>query len=137
MAAPTAVAEEYLNCVNSVLTLGTTPDTWVGKVIEGGVTFTYDVDEMTNTGSLGGYEDVKTTYKYEGDLTIAFSAAEPPPYVAGDVFGTVIKGPVGGVTLTGNFRFNAINDPLLTVKGGYKQKCKITSQGAIVRSVSA
>src|SRR5690348_14318639 len=102
MAAPATVAEKYLNCIDSLLTVGVTPDTWAGTVIDGTITESYGVDEMTNNTSGGGYEDVKTIYKYEGTLTIAYSATTPPPFVAGDIFPVVMDKPTNGPYFSGN-----------------------------------
>jgi hypothetical protein len=129
----TPIAEQFIACTNATFTVGTSPDTWVGTVTSGGITHTFDVDDMTNNEGLGHYEDVKTTDKYEGDVTIAWKTATPPPMVSGDIFPVAIALP-SGPTFTGNWRFNGFNYPMMDPKKGLKISGKITSQGAIVKT---
>lgn len=133
MSAPTPLAENYLSVIGSSIVLGTAPATWTGTCTAGGLTATYEVDDMTNNVGAGAYEDVKTTYKYEGDITIAWKTATPPPFVSGDLFHTVITGPATGAPIyTGTFRFNGFMYPFFDPKSGFKIAGKLTSNGPIV-----
>lgn len=136
MADPVALPEDYLSCIGSSVTIGTTPDTWIGTIVSGGLTHTFETDEMTNLADGGAYSDVKTTYKWEGDIGIAWKATSPPPMQSGDLFHTVIAAVTGGPTITGKFRYNGFLYPVLDPKAGLKLMGKITSQGAIVRTIS-
>lgn len=135
MAAPAPLAEDFIACTAAVFTVTDdatpTPGTWTGTVTDGGLTHTYDVDEMTNNEGEGFYEDVKTTQKWEGDVTIAWRVISPPPMKSGDLFNVAITLP-DGPSITGKFRFNGFNFPMMSPKLGLKLKGKITSQGTIV-----
>lgn len=134
MAMPAPIAEKYMNCIDCTLTVGSGVDTWAGTVMDGTITGSYSVDEMTNNTSGGGYEDVKTIYKYEGTLTIAYNASSPPPFSEGDVFPVVMEKPTSGPYFSGNFRFNDVGYPMYNVKGGMKLTVKVTSQGAVSKT---
>lgn len=136
MAAPTPLAEDFISCLGGSITVGTSPDVWSGTITDGGLTYTYETDEMTNLSGGGAYEDVKTVSKYEGDITVAWKTTSPPPMDSGDIFHTVVSAPAGGPVFTGKFRYNGFNYPILNPKAGLKLKGKITSQGPIVRSIA-
>lgn len=130
MSAPTPLPENYVGCQNSTFTIGTSPNTSVLNVIQGGYMKSYAVDEMTNSGSAACYEDVKTIRSAKGSFTAAWVAASPPPFQDGDIFPIVIDNP-NGPYLACNARFNNVNPPVLNVKDGLKYSFDITSQGAI------
>ncbi len=138
MTAPTAAAETYIPVVGTTIILSGGGGTWAATVTEGGLTHTYEVDEMTNNVGLGHYEDVKTVDKYEGDIEIAFKTASPCPITSGDIFSTAIT-PVassGAPSFTGLFRYNGFMYPYMNPKAGIKLKGKITSQGTITVGVA-
>lgn len=127
----TALTETYVACIASTFTLGASPNTSVLKIIDGGYTISFGVDEMTNNGSGGAYEDVKTYKSVEGSFTGAFESGTPPVFNAGDIFPIVINN-ANGPYLSCNARFNQVEMPVLDVKAGLKYKFTIKSQGAIV-----
>lgn len=133
MTAPIALAETFVSCVGATFTVGTAPASWEGTVTAGGLTHTYDVDDMTNNAGGGHYEDVKTTDKWEGDVTIAWKTSTPPPMKSGDIFPVAIA-LTGGPSITGNFRFNGFQYPMMNPKAGLKIAGKITGQGEIVEA---
>lgn len=131
MSAPTPLAEEYVSCVGSTFTIGpggATP--LVLKVLEGGYTYAVGVDEMTNSGSGGWYEDVKTIKNVKGSFTAAYVSGTPIPVSAGDIFNAEIKNSTSP-SATGDFRFNNVNVPILDVKNGLKWKFDVQNQGEI------
>lgn len=130
MSAPTALPENYVSCVNATFTIGTDPNTAVLKILQGGYTDSYNVDEMTNSGSGGCYEDVKTTRSIKGSFTAAYVSGTPPVFKAGDIFPATIANGTAP-TLTVNFRFNNVQWPVMNVKEGLKFSFDVQSQGAI------
>jgi hypothetical protein len=131
MAAPTPLAEKFVNCIDSTFTIGTDPDTIALVIIDGGFTHTYNVDDMTNNQSGGCYEDVKTIQMAEGRCTAGRLASGAPGFKAGDIFHVVIAKPGSGMpTFTGNVRFNAVESPLLDVKAGLKYNFTWKNQGS-------
>lgn len=138
MTAPTPAAEGYIALTDSTIVLSGGGGTWGATVCGGGITHTYEVDEMTNNVGLGHYEDVKTVDKYEGDIEIAYKTASPPPVTSGDIFSTAISPPTGSgaPTFTGLFRYNGFMYPYFDPKKGLKISGKITSQGTITVGVA-
>lgn len=130
MAAPTALPETYVPCIDSTFTIGATPNTAVLQVIDGGYTLSFGVDEMTNNGSGGAYEDVKTYKSLEGSFTGAYESGSVLAFNAGDIFPIVVDSP-DGPYLACNARFNQVELPVLDVKAGLKYKFTIKNQGAI------
>lgn len=132
MAAPTALPETYVPCLESIFTIGTTPDTATLKVIDGGYTLSFGVDEMTNNQSGAAYEDVKTYQTMTGQFTCAWVAGTPPVFKAGDLFNIVIDNEnENGPYFSGKVRFNEVQNPVLDVKAGLKFQFSIRNQGAI------
>lgn len=132
MAAPAPLPETWVPCIESTLTIGTSPDTSELKIIDGGYTLSFGVDEMTNNKSGGAYEDVKTYRMVEGQFTGAFEKGTPPIFNAGDIFPIVIDNQgENGAYLACNARFNGVEMPVLDVRAGLKYRFTIKNQGAI------
>lgn len=131
MAAPTALNETWIACIDSTFTIGTDPNTAELYVSAGGYTLSFGVDEMTNNKSGGAYEDVKTYKKMEGNFTANHVKGDPPVFKAGDIFPVVIDSP-DGPYFAGNVRFNQVEEPMLEVNAGVKYKFTVTSQKAFI-----
>jgi hypothetical protein len=131
MAAPTALAEKFVNCIDSIFTIGTDPNDIELTILDGGFTHRYAIDDMTNNQSGGCYEDVKTIQKVEGRISAGRLASGAPGFKAGDLFPVTITKPGTGMpTFAGNVRFNEVESPLLDVKAGLKYNCTFSSQGS-------
>jgi len=129
LADPAPLNEDYLSCINSTFTYGATPDTASLNIIDGGYTLSFGVEEMTNNGSGGAYEDVKTYKQMEGNFTGAYVSGTPPTFKSGEIYPVVIDCP-NGPYFAGNCRFNQVENPVLDVKAGVKYKFGLRSQGA-------
>lgn len=141
MSAPTPVPETYIACV----TLGASIAGITGLVMEGGFTPDFDVDDMTNNGGGGHYEDVKTTDKLTFSLKIAVKtpllivsgAIYPVLINAGAVLPTVTAGvmappvPVvaAGPACAANVRIKVDPSTAVNVKAGLVYNLTGTSQG--------
>lgn len=131
MPAPVPVPEHYINLTAATITIGTSPNTASLTVNAGGLTHTVNTDDMTSNTSGGWEEDVQTTQKMEGDVTVLYvSGAWPAALTAGAIFPTVIAVP-SGPTISGNFRFNDVNRPVLDPTKGLKISMKMKNQGLI------
>ncbi|WP_406698560.1 hypothetical protein V5E97_06720 [Singulisphaera sp. Ch08] len=132
MAAPTALAETHIPCIESLFTLGADPNTAELKVINGSYTLSWGVDEMTNNKSGAAYEDVKTYQTMTGNFTAVFEKGNPPVFKSGDIFPIVIDNAnENGPYLACNARFNEVATPILDVKAGLKYSFTVRNQGAI------
>ena len=134
---PTTVAETYIACVNLPMSINDV----AAKVIDGGFTSGPGIDEMTNSGGGGFYEDVATYKKCTIAATLAVPAALA--IVSGGIYrltinysgtGFTTPGTVGP-SIAGNFRVNVDNGATLDVSKGLKYKITATNQGAYVSSL--
>jgi hypothetical protein len=132
---PTPIAEKYVNCNGSTCTIGTAPNTATFTVMEGGYKRTRSVAERTNNTSLGEYEDVATIGKTTGTFKCAYVAGAFPTLDMGVIFATSITCP-SGPSLTGNFRYNDIDAPVLDVQNGLVIGFTITNQGPTTFSIT-
>lgn len=128
MAAPATIAETYVGCTGTILTIGTAPDVATPTVMEGGYTDSKEVVERTNNKSGGCYEDLATIRKIEGDITIAFKTSENFIPVSGGIYHCIFDCP-DGPYLEANFRFPSVGKPVLDVKNGLICKTHVTMQG--------
>jgi hypothetical protein len=129
MAAPVALAEQYLAGTNSTFTIGSAPNQASLAVQDGTWTVEYQVDEMTNSTSGGAYEDVPTIKKASGNAKLAYKTANLPQIAVGSVYPIVIATP-SGPSLTCNARFTQVSSPQLNVKAGLVFNVTFTSQGS-------
>lgn len=143
MPMPSAVAEKYLPCENSIFNFGGTytantppsvPATISGgvslNVIKGGLKRAQGVKEMTNTGSGGAYEDVGTIKKVTGSFTCAYVSGTAPAFSEGQIFPVIIFNPNATWVFSGNVRVNNIDEPFLDVDSGLIFTFDVTSQGS-------
>lgn len=134
MAAPTALTETHIPCIESTFVIGADPNTAELKVTTGSYTLSFAVDEMTNNKSGAAYEDVKTYETMTGQFTCVFEKGSPPVFNNGDIFPIVIDNANhNGPYLACNARFNEVNNMNMDAKGGVKYSFSIRNQGAITK----
>ena len=125
----TAVQEIYVSMTNGAVSIGGTSP----NIIDGDYTLECSVDEMTNNGSLGWYEDVPTINKASGKMTIAYKTSSPPAFIQGTVYSLAIATP-NGPGITGNCRVTKLAYPGVDPKKGVKVGLDWTSFGVMTKS---
>lgn len=131
MAAPVAIAEQYLAGTNSTFKLGSSPNQASLPIMDGNWTKEMGIDEMTNSTSGGEYEDVPTIGKFTFTVRCAYKATGLPQVEVGKVYAGEINTP-NGPKAAGNMRITSMSPVQMNPKAGLSFSLAGTGQGPVV-----
>lgn len=137
MAAPVKHAEDFQDCTDCTFTIGLDPNTLELTVMTGSLKRSKGVVDTTNNKSGGWYQDTGTIRKATGQVKCLYVKGDPPIFEEGDIYDAVLAKPNGGPRMTGKFRFNDIEDPILDVQGALIYTFTITNYGPVVKDTSS
>lgn len=119
----------FVACIGGSITLnGATM-----AVTGGGFNCEADEDAVTNLAGGGYYESVSTVKKATANINCVYDGDAPPEFQEGDVVALVLTAPTG-VGISGNFRVNSMNFPILDVQKAVLYSLALTSQRQYTRT---
>ena len=87
---------------------------------------------MTNLAGGGYYESVSTYKKAEANADCIYDGDNPPTFEEGDLVPIVLTS-ADGIGISGTFRINSMNFPVLNVRNAVKYSLQMSSQGPYTR----
>ena len=118
----------FVACIGGSITI----DGAEMAVEAGGFNCSSQEDEVTNLAGGGYYESVSTYKKAEANADCIYDGDNPPTFEEGDVVPIVLTS-ADGVGISGDFRINSMNFPILNVRNAVKYSLTMSSQGAYTR----
>jgi hypothetical protein len=119
----------FTACIGGTITL----DGATAAVTGGGFNCEAAEDDVTNLAGGGYYESVSTVKKATATVDCVFDNEAAPEFEEGDIVALALAAP-SGVGITGNFRVNSMNFPILDPQKAVRYSLALTSQKAYTRT---